>query len=78
MTEGARTVLELCQVARGELAESRMGSHWRLRWVAAITLLRTVAHVLSHIDRNSGPELRQAIDEVWAGIKVDPTTFSMT
>lgn len=37
----------------------------RLRWIAAITILRSVGHVLRNIDASRSPDLKCAIDTAW-------------
>ncbi len=50
MTTTARQVLQDCQVALSLLEEETVLSRWRVHWVAAITLIRAVGHVLEKID----------------------------
>ena len=37
----------------------------RLRWITAITILRSVGHVLRNIDASRSPDLKCAIDTAW-------------
>lgn len=77
----ARAVLDDCRVALLELRQNPRGVHWRLRWCAALTLLRAVGHVLRKVDAEStsvAPEFRAAARVWWADLnrtKPDPAIF---
>ena len=72
----ARTVLDDCRGALDDLDDKYkvMGSLWRRRWVAALSLLRAVGHVLDKID-GQDPQLRSIIDASWSTKKRE-TIFS--
>lgn len=53
----ARFVLQDCEAALHELRQNPKGQLWRLRWILAVTLLRTVREALTNIDAKS-PEVR--------------------
>lgn len=59
MTTRARLVLEDCRLALQLLEDETDLRKWRLHWVAAIALIRSVGHVLDKVDGNS-PEVRTA------------------
>jgi hypothetical protein len=59
----ARIVLADCRAALAEFETASDANTRRLRWVALVTLLRAVGHVLDGIDKFSGDDrLRHAID----------------
>ena len=63
----ARLVLEDCRAALTDLRQvGNEPALFRRRWVAAITLLRAVGHVLYKVDRKRGDIHRRVIDELWA------------
>lgn len=64
----ARRVLRDCHAALNELRLAAEGTEWRLRWVAVITLLRVVGHVLKKVDGERSPYLASAIDANWAKV----------
>jgi hypothetical protein len=65
MTRYARLALDDCRVALDQLRAEPTGQLWRVRWVGAVALLRSVGHVLKNVDRNSDQKLRSAIDSTW-------------
>jgi len=65
MTEGARQVLQDCRHARSQLVDGLMGRDWRLRWITAVILLRSVGYVLKKVDAKRSPKLRGVVDEMW-------------
>lgn len=70
MTEAARAVLEDCKRALSELQRGDITGHeWRLRWVAAIALLRAVGHVLDKVDGLNNPALHALIRAAWERVK---------
>lgn len=69
MTLSARNVLNDCREVIEEISGGVQGSQWRIRWVAAVVLLRTVGYVLSSVDKNINESYRQAIDEAWSKLK---------
>ncbi len=63
----ARLVLEDCRAALADLRQvGNERALFRRRWVAAITLLRAVGHVLYNVDRGRDEIHRRVIDELWA------------
>ena len=56
----AREVLSDCEAARARLELETDDVSWRLLWVAAIVLLRTVGHVLAKVDGAGDLEVRKA------------------
>jgi hypothetical protein len=52
-------------------------SEWRLYWVAGISLLRTIGHVLAKIDVMASPRHRAEIDRLWDGWKADRAQSSI-
>jgi hypothetical protein len=69
VTTLARVVLADAEQAVYELDSTLVGSLWRRRWVAVVTLLRTVLHVLERVDRDTSPEMREAIDTAWDRVR---------
>lgn len=63
----ARRVLRDAYRARHEFkaAQSDKAATCRLRWVAVVTLLRTVGHTLKSIDARRSPALKYAIQAAW-------------
>jgi len=78
MTIRAREVLEDCRQALDEIQDGVVGRQWRIRWIAAIALLRSVGHVLKNVDSASNPLMKRHIDEAWVNLvasKPKPTIF---
>jgi hypothetical protein len=70
MTSKAREVLGDCEKALQDLSiHGLQGRAWRLRWVTAVVLLRTVGYVLKKVDEVSSPYMKEAIDEAWKECK---------
>lgn len=65
----ARMVLQDCEAALGDLRAGATGLVWRTRWVAVVTLLRMVGHVLDKVDGARAPRLRSAIDAAYQELK---------
>ncbi|MEM9360446.1 MAG: hypothetical protein AAGB04_30075, partial [Pseudomonadota bacterium] len=61
----ARQTLDDCRASLKLFRENRKTENWRVFWVAAITLLRMVGHVLRFVDRESSDLARNIIDEFW-------------
>jgi hypothetical protein len=53
MTARARVVLDDCRLALQLLEDETDLRRWRFHWVAAITLIRAVGHVLDKVDGKS-------------------------
>jgi len=78
VTQVARLVLEDCRGGLADLTDRVQGATWRRRWVAVITLLRTVGHVLNKVDASSSPKLKAAIANAWGDLnrsKPEPRIF---
>jgi len=78
MTAKARIVLQDCHHAVKNHTLDLQGEELRVSWVAILTLLRAVGHVLDKADSKSSPAMAQAIMEFWKGIKVskpEPAIF---
>lgn len=52
-------------------------SEWRLYWVAGITLLRTVGHVLAKTDATTSSAHKATIDFLWKQWKIDHVQSSI-
>lgn len=61
----ARLVLEDCRLTLGLLDHVQSEGMFRVLWVALVTLLRAVGHVLDKVDGNADPAMRRAVDEAW-------------
>ena len=70
MTTYAREVLEDCKQALLEIEDGVMGRQCRIRWVAAVTLLRTVGYVLEKVDGSNDLILKRLIDKKWDNLKM--------
>lgn len=70
-TAHARDVLKDCRVALDLLENEARDSEWRIHWVATISLLRTVGHVLSKVDGRINPKVRAAADRLFKQWKGD-------
>lgn len=78
MTKAAREVLEDCKVALETIREGVQGREWRVQWVATITLLRIVGHVLDKVDSTISPSYKNEIDRSWKNLqqsKPEPNIF---
>lgn len=78
MTAKARVVLQDCQHAVANHTLDLQGEEFRVSWVAILTLLRAVGHVLNKADSKSSPAMEQAIKEWWKDInasKPEPAIF---
>jgi hypothetical protein len=62
----ARKVLADCETAHQLLRKEKMGSAtWRVHWVACLTLLRAVGHILDKIDGEADAKHSAAIKAKW-------------
>lgn len=78
MTDQAREVLEDCRLAVSKLQDGISGRDWRIAWVTAVTLLRTIGHVLKKVDAKSNPKMGLVIETSWAQLvnsKPEPKIF---
>ena len=78
MTDKARIVLQDCQRAVASHTLELQGEELRVSWVAILTLLRAVGHVLNKVDSNSSPAMAQAVAEWWKAMsasKPEPAIF---
>ncbi len=79
MTARARQVLADCEPALADFEAGANTPYQRTRWVALMTLLRTVGLVLKAVDREAGnAKMRQAIDDHWNRLnasKPEPRIF---
>jgi hypothetical protein len=70
MTAHARVALADCEHALADFEASANTVFQRSRWIAVITLLRTVGFVLKDVDRPTATaERRLRIDAAWARLK---------
>jgi len=77
-TAHARDVLQDCRVALALLESETRDSEWRVHWVAAVTLLRSVGHVLAKVDGGVNPNVRAAADSLfmeWKGTAPEHEIF---
>ncbi|WP_020161261.1 hypothetical protein [Methylobacter marinus] len=78
MTKHAREVLEDCKVAAAEIKDGVTGREWRIKWVAAVALLRAVGHTLRKVDASSDQTMEQLVSEAWdklVSTKPEPKIF---
>jgi hypothetical protein len=66
--EPARLVLFDCEESLLELMKSKEDT-LRRRWVATVSLLRSVGHVLDKVDGEASPTHRAVIDDLWPQLK---------
>jgi len=71
VTLKAREVLDDCRFALREFRTDPMGQEFRVRWVAAVTLLRAVGHVLRKVDGESSPRAKEAVRHAWERLPKD-------
>lgn len=63
-------VLEDIEKISEELfAPNLMGSEWRIKWIAAIALLRAVGHVMENVDATSDDKFKRALTKQWEQVK---------
>lgn len=65
----ARLVLDDCRRALEMVEQATNDTDFRVSWIALVTLLRAVGHVLDKVDRSASPVVSKAIDEQWKLIK---------
>ena len=78
MTQYARLALQDCRAALEELRADPTGLVWRVRWAAAVSLLRSVGHVLEKVDAARDPAMADAVRAKYAALKVtrpEPAIF---
>jgi hypothetical protein len=78
MTDKARIVLQDCQNAVASHSLDLQGEELRVSWVAILTLLRAVGHVLDKVDGKSSPAMAQAVAKWWKATnasKPEPAIF---
>jgi hypothetical protein len=78
MTAHAREVLEDCKVAIAELRDGVASREWRIKWVAAVALLRAVGHVLRNSDAKRDQVLESIVVTAWNRLSAtapEPTIF---
>jgi|SRR5665213_1043634 len=74
----ARTVLQDCRNAIYDHSIKLQGESFRISWVAIITLLRTVGHVLRKVDSQLSKDHKVVIDNHWQALnssKPEPKIF---
>jgi hypothetical protein len=70
MTTRARQVLADCEHALADFSASANTAFQRTRWVAVVTLLRTVGLVLKEVDRPVASDtVQRRIDDAWKRLK---------
>lgn len=78
MTDKARIVLQDCHHAVARHTLDLQGEELRVSWVAILTLLRAVGHVLDKVDGKASPAMAQAVAEWWKAMnasKPEPAIF---
>ena len=65
----ARLVLSDCQWALQQFSGTVSGEPLRISWVAIVTLLRAVGHVLDKVDAKADADVRHAVNEKHRGLK---------
>ncbi len=64
MTKAARNVLDDCKFILSKLEDETDDRQWRIHWVAVVTLLRAVGHVLTKVDGQT-PRVHSASDQLF-------------
>ena len=64
VTIAARRVLNDCEAVLDMLEDEEHEQRWRILWVAAMALVRSVGHVLRNVDRED-PQAQPLIDVAW-------------
>lgn len=77
MTEHAREVLRDCERALADFRSAANTNYWRTRWVALVTLLRAVGHVLDKVDRKSETALSAAITAAWSDLQTRDASYAI-
>jgi hypothetical protein len=70
MTKAARWVLGDCKHALAHHSNDLQGEDFRTSWVAVVTLLRAVGHVLVKVDAKSNPRIAKVVKEEWDKLRV--------
>jgi hypothetical protein len=71
MLTAARRVLLDCRVAYELLELESDDARFRVLWVGAVALLRSVGHVLQKVDARQGQAYEEAINRAWQRWKTD-------
>lgn len=64
MTKKAREVLEDARYALKRHTDDLQGVEFRISWLAILSLLRAVWHVLERVDAKSSPEMHRAFQTI--------------
>jgi hypothetical protein len=78
MTQYARLALQDARAALDELRAGPTGLVWRVRWAAAVALLRSVGHVLDKVDGTRNAAMAAAVRAKFAALKAtrpEPVIF---
>ena len=70
VTRAARKVLDDCKFILSKLEDETGDQPWRINWVAVVTLLRAVGHVLTKVDGQT-EMIRSASDRLYQKWKSD-------
>jgi hypothetical protein len=62
-------VLQDCETAIAKHRDDLQGEEFRISWVAILTLLRAVGHVLEKVDAKADPHLKAELDKKWAELR---------
>lgn len=71
MVGAARVVLQDVIYVRNILEDEPRQVEWRLNWILAVVLLRSVGHVLNNVDGASSPEVKRLANKLHAEWKKD-------
>lgn len=69
----ARMVLEDVKFVRENLESETGDTQWRLYWILAVVLLRTVGHVLDKVDGKEDSRVKRIANELYCSWQKDPT-----
>ena len=74
MTTAARRVLDDCKFILAKLEDEKDDQQWRIHWVAVVTLLRAVGHVLTKVDGKREAVRLASIASIATGSRMIPHT----
>ena len=66
-----------CSLAISRLEQCSDTQPWRVEYVSAVTLLRSVGHVLANIDAGSNPVIKSHLTKIWDEVNKDRERFSI-
>ena len=65
MTAKSRIVLQDAKFAIAAHTNTLQSENFRISWIAIVTLLRAIGHVLEKVDADASPAMRVAVNKKW-------------